>query len=426
MNVTAEDAGCWLTHGFATMFYALPPTSLALAPGETAPDLIANPGIPMFIILMLLEWIAGLVLTPKRKIYYLNDTMSSISMGGVQQLLNIVMMIGGVNMAVGLYEIIWTHYRIAEMDVKAHPYITWLVCLLWVDCGYYWAHRLMHVFHAGWAGHGVHHTGEHYNLATALRQGAIQQLFSWLPSLPLALFIPPPTYKMHSHLNTLYQFWIHTELVGRLGIFEYFMNTPFHHRMHHRPPGNCNYAGVLIIWDRMFGTQVPEVKHIDRYGWAQSAGTFDPVGINFVHWKRMGRIPVPKSFGWLRAAFTRAVGQRTRHPWTVSLSRLFKPYPDYVPGDSPWTLGSAPDRVQYKGTTRVERKVVAVVAFLISFGSVIKLLDGYSTAVEGIFKVLGATIGFKAMGRVLDGGPLLEGILGAAVAGAVLVYDFPQ
>mmetsp|Transcript_34937 Transcript_34937/g.93463 ORF Transcript_34937/g.93463 Transcript_34937/m.93463 type:complete len:98 (-) Transcript_34937:934-1227(-) len=89
----------------------------------------------------------------------------------------------------------------------------------------------MHEWHVMWIGHSVHHSGEDYNMATGLRQGVVQPMMG-------------------------YMYWIHTDLVNRLPLgLEYIFNTPMAHRMHHRPPGNCNYAGMLIIWDRMFGTK---------------------------------------------------------------------------------------------------------------------------------------------------------------------------
>merc|ERR1711964_203788 len=129
-------------------------------------------------------------------------------------------------------------FRIVDLDVKRHPYITWMSLFLGYDLAYYWTHRPLHCYHQGWASHSVHHSGEDYNLCTALRQGALQPLYSWVMPLPLALVFPPESIAIHSQLNTLYQFWIHTELTGRLGPLEYIMNTPSHHRMHHRPPGN--------------------------------------------------------------------------------------------------------------------------------------------------------------------------------------------
>ena len=129
---------------------------------------------------------------------------------------------------------------------------------LGVDCAYYWFHRIAHEYNAPWAGHVVHHSSEDYNLAVALRQGTFQGLFSWVFYLPLALLgFPPAWFAAMTSFDLLYQFWIHTRAIGKLGPLEWVLNTPSHHRVHHaRNPKylDKNYAGTLIIWDRMFGT----------------------------------------------------------------------------------------------------------------------------------------------------------------------------
>jgi len=172
--------------------------------------------------------------------------------------------------------------------VKAtRPIQSWLLLMMGVDLASYWAHRCLHVFHLGWAAHSVHHSGEDYNLPTALRQGALQPLMTWIFSLPLALFFPAESILVHLQLNTLYQFWIHTEFCGRLGWLEFLFNTPFHHRVHHRPPGNCNYAGVLIVWDRLFKTYSTETERLDHYGLAQAVRSFNVWELNLQHWRKI-------------------------------------------------------------------------------------------------------------------------------------------
>jgi len=160
-----------------------------------------------------------------------------------------------------------------------------------------------------------HFLGEDYNLATALRQGVGQQIFSWIFYLPLACFFSPSCFIAHNGLNTLYQFWIHTELIGHLGPLEYILNTASHHRMHHRPPGNCNYAGVFIIWDRMFGTFVGEDSKQNYYGLAKQHDTFDPLWANVEHLNRVVR---SQGIGGL---FMR----RWKHKKVFSIKALFNP-----------------------------------------------------------------------------------------------------
>lgn len=132
-----------------------------------------------------------------------------------------------------------------------------------------------------WATHQSHHSAEDYNLSTALRQGVMQSYASWMFYLPLALVVPPPIFLMHTQMNLLYQFWIHTEIISNLGPLEYILNTPSHHRVHHGRNPYCidkNYAGVFIIWDRIFGTFAPERENEPiAYGLIHPINTFDPL-----------------------------------------------------------------------------------------------------------------------------------------------------
>merc|ERR1711976_867656 len=99
------------------------------------------------------------------------------------------------------------------------------------DLGYYWVHRAAHEINILWAAHQVHHSSEDYNLTTALRQSVLQRFNSWMFYIPLAFFLPPPIFVVHIQFNLLYQFWIHTETIGKLPApFEYILNTPSHHR----------------------------------------------------------------------------------------------------------------------------------------------------------------------------------------------------
>src|SRR5690606_31238042 len=152
------------------------------------------------------------------------------------------------------------------------------------DFAYYWWHRASHRISFLWAAHVVHHQSEDYNLAVALRQAWFTSLSSWVLNLPLAfLGVPPLVYGVCAALNTLYQFWIHTRLVGKLGPLEWVLNTPSHHRVHHgidAPYLDTNYGGVFIVFDRLFGTFVEET-HEPRYGTLDPIRSFDPVWANF-------------------------------------------------------------------------------------------------------------------------------------------------
>jgi sterol desaturase/sphingolipid hydroxylase (fatty acid hydroxylase superfamily) len=159
------------------------------------------------------------------------------------------------------------------------------------DFSYYWFHRTSHECRFFWASHVVHHSSQHYNLSTALRQTWTGGFFSfvfWL-WMPFAGFQPIMIFTMQA-ISLLYQFWIHTEFVSRLGAIELVMNTPSHHRVHHATNPQYidrNHAGILIIWDRMFGSFEPE-KQRCNYGLTTNINTFNPLRIAFHEWIAIG------------------------------------------------------------------------------------------------------------------------------------------
>ncbi|KAJ3108874.1 hypothetical protein HDU97_010146 [Phlyctochytrium planicorne] len=214
----------------------------------------------------------------------LNDAIGSISAGMTQQVLKVFSKSFELSMFVYVYE----HFRIATVD-PASPWV-WAVAFFGVDLCYYLFHRGAHEVNLFWATHVVHHSSEDYNQTTALRQSAFQDYVSWAYKLPLALLLPPPLFAVHSNFNTLFQFWIHTETIPKLGFLEYFLNTPSAHRVHHGRNPYCidkNYAGTLIIWDRLFGTYQEELETEPvLFGLTHNIHSFDPIWVqthHFVH-----------------------------------------------------------------------------------------------------------------------------------------------
>jgi len=154
------------------------------------------------------------------------------------------------------------------------------------DLRYYWWHRISHRSRWFWASHVVHHSSQHYNLSVAVRQSWTSQFTGLtLMNVPLAwIGFHPATIALAFSVNLLYQFWLHTEAIDRLpGWFEAVFNTPSHHRVHHASNArylDSNYAGVFIIWDKLFGTFVPEnAAEAPRYGLVKNLGTFNPIRI---------------------------------------------------------------------------------------------------------------------------------------------------
>jgi sterol desaturase/sphingolipid hydroxylase (fatty acid hydroxylase superfamily) len=195
-------------------------------------------------------------------------------------------------------------HRLADI-----PFTWWsfLIVFLLDDCRYYWWHRISHRSRWFWASHVVHHSSQHFNLSTNLRQSWTSQ-FSGLILLnaPLAfLGFPPATIALAFSLNLLYQFWIHTEAIDRLpSWFEYVFNTPSHHRVHHGSNPrylDANYAGVLILWDRLFGTFVPEqADEPVRYGLVKNLGTFNPIRIALHEYVGIGRDLMRRDLSWVQ------------------------------------------------------------------------------------------------------------------------------
>ncbi|KAF9352945.1 hypothetical protein BGX26_009256 [Mortierella sp. AD094] len=229
--------------------------------------------------------------------YRMNDMIGSLGAGSVQQMSRFFF--GSLQMVT--YNYIWNNYRIESIAFDTFKLSTWIGCFLAVDFAYYWFHRAAHEVNIFWAGHSVHHSSEYYNATTALRQSLVQTYASFFFNLPLALVFSPAQFAVHTQLNLLYQFWIHTEIVPRLGWLEYIINTPSAHRLHHGRNPYCidkNYAGTLIIWDRMFGTYADERIYPDvvatkedeepvAYGLVHPINTFDPVEIQLGHFRHI-------------------------------------------------------------------------------------------------------------------------------------------
>lgn len=357
----------------------------------------------MFFLMIGLEYCCGHLLGPKGGLYRFNDLLCSVSSGTCQQLFLVL-----VRLIVDpkhLYTSVnsrcsWT------FDVKTYPLTAWLCLLLGYDFAYYWAHRCLHVIHAGWASHSVHHTGEDYNLATALRQGALQPLMTCWFSLPLAFVFPAESIVMHSHLNTLFQFWSHTELCGRLGLLEYVLNTPFHHRMHHRPPGNCNYAGVLIVWDRLFGTHAAETERLDYFGLAGPVSTFDPIDLNLQHWRKVlrMRISTPRCFpSFLQRAFT----ARAHHQFKLQPEQLLEPFQAVSEGKSSWDLPKEPKRRKYDGAVLgLSGKLICLAAFAGGFAALQRCGDSSLSSRQKLFTAAAGMGSLGALGSYLDNGAI--------------------
>ncbi|ODU19710.1 MAG: C-5 sterol desaturase [Sphingomonas sp. SCN 67-18] len=242
--------------------------------------------VPAFIALVLVEMIVARFRDPRR--YEPRDTLTSLMLGFGSSIAG-VLSLGAVVAAA-----YWVS-RFAVFDI-GFTWWAWPLCFLLDDLAYYAFHRSAHRVRWFWASHVIHHSSQHYNLSTALRQtwtGFISLSFAF--RLPLFLIgFPPEMVFFCGGLNLIYQFWIHTEVIGRCPAwFEAVMNTPSHHRVHHATNPRYldrNYAGVFIIWDRMFGSFEPE-RDDDRprYGIVKNLGSFNLLWAAFHEWVGIAR-----------------------------------------------------------------------------------------------------------------------------------------
>ena len=218
----------------------------------------------------------------RRRLYRFADSIANLGNGIGQQ----VIAAFAIPVTVGIYAWVFAHARVATIPPRSVA--AWIVLFFAVDLCYFLFHWAAHRINFLWAGHVVHHSSEEYNFSVALRQSWFgQQLTEWVFFLPLAVAgFPPAMFLVMLTLNTLYQFFIHTRLVGRLGPLEWFLNTPSHHRVHHGINPRYvdrNYAGVLIIWDRLFGTFERESDE-PVYGLVKPLGSFNPLWANTHRW----------------------------------------------------------------------------------------------------------------------------------------------
>ena len=237
--------------------------------------------IPLYFILIGLELLIDKIY--QRQNYRFNDAITNISCGMGEQVTAVFFKL----IVVTLYELLYERYALFHIPIN---WITFIALFISVDFFYYWFHRYSHVINLFWGGHVVHHQSEEYNLSVALRQGWFQKFFSFFFYLPLAFIgFSPVQFLAVSSLVTLYQFWLHTRAIGKLGPFELLFNTPSHHRVHHgiNPKYiDKNHAGMLIVWDKMFGT-FQEEEEEPTYGITHPINTWDPLEANLNHWKRM-------------------------------------------------------------------------------------------------------------------------------------------
>ncbi len=211
--------------------------------------------------------------------YRFNDTVANLSLGMASQVTGLL----NKGVMVFFYAIAYEHLSLFAAGEFWTSWYGVLLALVLYDFCYYWLHRLGHEMSVLWAAHVVHHQSQTYNLSTALRQTSTGFLFSWVFYLPMAVLgVPPAVFAVVALIDLLYQFWVHTEYVGKLGWFDRWFCSPSNHRVHHAVNDGYldkNYGGVLIVWDRIFGTFCVETERA-VYGTRSPLNSWDPVWAN--------------------------------------------------------------------------------------------------------------------------------------------------
>jgi sterol desaturase/sphingolipid hydroxylase (fatty acid hydroxylase superfamily) len=242
--------------------------------------------VPFFVLLLLVEALTYRHLRSDGLVgYELQDTRTSLLMGTGNVVVNVLWKLAVVAVYAALYEL-------TPLRLDAGDWWVWVLLFLLDDLAYYWFHRVSHESRVFWASHVVHHSSRHYNLSTALRQTWVPMTYLpfWLP-LPLLGFEPWMVLLAQSW-SLIYQFGLHTERIGKLPRpLEAVLNTPSHHRVHHGANEQYldrNYGGILVIWDRLFGSFEPEGERV-RYGLTKNLATFNPVRVAFHEYAALGR-----------------------------------------------------------------------------------------------------------------------------------------
>ena len=245
--------------------------------GSFDSSIIITLAVPAFFVLIFIELAYGLVAGKNN--YRLNDSFTSISLGLISRYIPLL----GLGLQGAAFAYVAQYYNLKLFS--ASSLWVWIFAFFLYDFCYYWMHRLHHEVKVLWATHVVHHHGEEFNLSTALRQTSTGFLWKWIFYLPIFIVgIPPEVFVTVAGINLVYQFWVHTEHIPKLGWYEYVFVSPSNHRIHHAQNKHyvdANYGGVFILWDRLFGTYKEELDELKPiYGTAKPLRSWNPFKAN--------------------------------------------------------------------------------------------------------------------------------------------------
>ena len=209
---------------------------------------------PVFFLLIALELLVARA-RGMAGAYRLNDAVNSLSLGVMSQVVGLFVRVFNY----GVYVLVFEHVALGNWPGE---WWAWALAIVFYDFCYYWNHRLGHESAVFWASHVVHHQSQRYNLSTALRQTSSGAFLGWIFYLPMAVAgVPPAMFAVAAIVDLLYQYWIHTEVIGKLGWFDRWFASPSNHRVHHAVNDRYidrNYGGIFMAWDHLFGTFVDE------------------------------------------------------------------------------------------------------------------------------------------------------------------------
>ena len=341
--------------------------------------------VPFFFILIAIE----LFVARRRRVrvYRLGDAINDLSCGVTQQVVVLFTSVFLLSIYDGVYQ-----HRIVSWSPRLGV-VPWLIAFVGVDFLYYWWHRLSHEVNLLWAAHVVHHQSEDYNLAVALRQAVLTSWTGVPFYLPLALLgVPPLVYAAMLSLSTLYQFWIHTQLVHRLPrVLELVLNTPAHHRVHHAINPQYldkNYGAILIVWDRLFRTFADE-NEAPVYGITKPLASYNPA------WAQVHYFVEMASMIWRAPRWRDKVQVFWRGPeWAPR--GLEKPAPTAVRPET---------TIKYDPVPRAPAAVIVVVfGVLVALAFSLMLLHTKLPSLVLVGGALTVLVGVQVMGLVVEGG----------------------
>jgi len=407
------------------MFYMVTPSESYYTKLDDVPNFVDN-AIPYFLSMVALESV--ILKLQGKKTGRANDTLNSMTHGLLSGLMSVLFR----SIELVMYTWIWENWRLVALPWDSP--VTWICAFLGVDFCYYWFHRFSHESNIIWASHQVHHSSEDYNLSTALRQSMVQKYYSMFCYFPMALFIPPQAFYTHQQFNLLYQFWIHTEVIRSLGPLEYILNTASHHRVHHGRNPYCidkNYAGTLIIWDRMFGTfQAEDEKVI--YGLVHPNKFWDPIYGQFFHYLYiLGLVKKYDSVTDKVSAVVKGPGWMPGKPWTgdhADLPKVKEPVKKYDSDVPVWqtiyimvhfglVLGLYSLLAAMKQQLSFNSSLAAVCFIIVSLQSFGGLYDHRSWG--GVLESARCLLAAVCLGASYSG---QEGTLGTLVVGLTAAY----